>query len=196
MNDEIFTTREVQAADGDHIKVRMVSSSQQDSNFLPRLLSTATVKIVVLDGDFNADNHDVWASEDFEDHVVRPRDKHGVVLTGKLVVKLENGEGCLHNVTFVDNSKFTRSGKFRLGVKIIGDVGEQVQEGISEPFTVKHRRGEGMEATPLEFCYGVYNQRELFICLDLMVKNREIPIKMYFKLWINIKLVWVSYQNY
>jgi hypothetical protein len=28
-----------------------------------------------------------------------------------------------------------------------------------------------------EFCYGVYNQCELFIWLDLMVKNREIPIE-------------------
>jgi hypothetical protein len=145
MNDEIFTRREVQAADGDCITVRMVSSSQQESNF-PRLLSTATVKIVVLDGDFNADNRNVWASEDFEDHEVRPRDKHGAVLAGKLIVKLENSEGCFHNATFIDNSSFTRSGKFRLGVKIIGDVGEQVQEGISEPFTVKDRRGEGREA--------------------------------------------------
>jgi hypothetical protein len=32
-----------------------------------------------------------------------------------------------------------------------------------------------------EFCYGVYNQCESFICLDLMVKNREVPIERYFK---------------
>jgi hypothetical protein len=32
-----------------------------------------------------------------------------------------------------------------------------------------------------EFYYGVYNQCESFICLDLMVKNREVPIKRYFK---------------
>jgi hypothetical protein len=29
----------------------------------------------------------------------------------------------------------------------------------------------------VEFCYNVYNQRELFIYLYLMVKNREIFIK-------------------
>jgi hypothetical protein len=33
----------------------------------------------------------------------------------------------------------------------------------------------------IEFCYSVYNQRESFIYLDLMVKNREIPIKRSFK---------------
>jgi hypothetical protein len=33
----------------------------------------------------------------------------------------------------------------------------------------------------IEFCYGVSNQYESFICLDLMVKNREVPIESYFK---------------
>jgi hypothetical protein len=44
-----------------------------------------------------------------------------------------------------------------------------------------------------EFCYGVYNQYESFICLDLIVKNREVLIKRYFKWWISIKLVWIRY---
>jgi hypothetical protein len=35
----------------------------------------------------------------------------------------------------------------------------------------------------------VYNQYESFICLDLMVKNRKISIKRYFKWWISTKLV-------
>jgi hypothetical protein len=33
----------------------------------------------------------------------------------------------------------------------------------------------------VDFCYGVYNQCELFIYLDLMVKNSEITIERYFK---------------
>jgi hypothetical protein len=40
-----------------------------------------------------------------------------------------------------------------------------------------------------EFCYGVYNQCESFIYLDLMVKNREVTIKRYFKWCISTKLV-------
>jgi hypothetical protein len=47
-----------------------------------------------------------------------------------------------------------------------------------------------------EFCYGVSNQYELFICVDLMVKNREVALKSYFKWWTSTKLVWVMYQNY
>jgi hypothetical protein len=41
----------------------------------------------------------------------------------------------------------------------------------------------------------VYNQYELFICLDVMVKNIKVSIKWYFKWWINIKLVWISDPN-
>jgi hypothetical protein len=32
-----------------------------------------------------------------------------------------------------------------------------------------------------EFCHAVYNQYESFIYLDIMVKNREVPIEIYFK---------------
>jgi hypothetical protein len=35
----------------------------------------------------------------------------------------------------------------------------------------------GEDRTLFEFCYGVYNQCESFIYLDLMVKNKEIPIE-------------------
>ncbi|KAL6599886.1 hypothetical protein ACP70R_045537 [Stipagrostis hirtigluma subsp. patula] len=142
MCDNTFTKREVHAGDQGKIKIRMVISNQQGSNICPHLLS-ANVKIVVLDGDFNADNRDFWTPEEFDNHIVRPRDKVGAVLTGNLDLKLENGEAYLHDIAFMDNSSFTRSGKFRLGVKVIGDVGERVQEGITEPFTVKDRRGEG-----------------------------------------------------
>jgi hypothetical protein len=40
-----------------------------------------------------------------------------------------------------------------------------------------------------EVCYSVTNQYESFICLDLMVKNRYVCIKRYFKWLISIKLV-------
>jgi hypothetical protein len=40
-----------------------------------------------------------------------------------------------------------------------------------------------------EVCYSVTNQYESFIYLDLMVKNREVSIKRYFKWWTSTKLV-------
>jgi hypothetical protein len=41
-----------------------------------------------------------------------------------------------------------------------------------------------------EFCYGVFNQCESFIYLDLMVKNRKLSIERYFKWCTSTKLVW------
>ena len=148
MSDKIFTKREVQAAGGGPLMIKMVVSNQRDSN-CSQLLS-ANVKVVALDGDFNASNRESWTLEEFESHIVRPRDKVGVVLTGNLELKLRNGEAYLENITFGDISKFTRSGKFRLGVKLIDNLGERVQEGITEPFAVRDRRGEGNPE--IEFC--------------------------------------------
>lgn len=151
MGDEIFTKRNVRAVDGGQIKIKMVVSNQQDSN-RPRLLSS-NAKIVVLDGDFNANNPEGWTPDEFDDHIVRPRDKVGAVLTGKLDVKLIDGEAYLHDdVSFIDNSSFTRSRKFRLGVKLLDDLGERVLEGVTEPFTVKDRRGESNSETEFEIC--------------------------------------------
>ncbi|CAL5093124.1 unnamed protein product [Urochloa decumbens] len=143
LSDQIFTKREIRAADGALIKITIAGgdSNQQSSISSPRL-GSSRIKIVVLDGDFNADNHEVWTSEEFCNHIVRPRDKVGVVLTGDLELKLKNGEAYLENAIFADNSRFTRSGKFRLGVRLIDDLGERVQEGITKPFVVKDRRGE------------------------------------------------------
>ncbi|CAL5093122.1 unnamed protein product [Urochloa decumbens] len=121
--------------------VKIVVVNQQGSN-CPQLLS-ANVKVVVLHGDFNENNRESWTLEEFESHIVRPRDRVGVVLTGKLELQLKNGEACIKNITFGDISKFTRSGKFRLGVMLADNLGERVQEGITEPFTVRDRRGEG-----------------------------------------------------
>lgn len=143
LSDQIFTKREIRAADGAPIKITITGGDSNWQFSSSARLHSARAKIVVLDGDFNADNHEVWTSEEFCNHIVRPRDKIGVVLAGDLELKLKNGEAYLENATFVDNSRFTRSGKFRLGVMLIDNLGERVQEGISEPFSVKDRRGEG-----------------------------------------------------
>jgi hypothetical protein len=39
----------------------------------------------------------------------------------------------------------------------------------------------GPDGIPIEveFCYSVTNQRESFICLDLLVKNRKVTIERY-----------------
>jgi hypothetical protein len=142
LSKDVFTKKNICAANGEPLKICLEENNKQ-GNISRRLLS-AKIKIVVLDGDFNRDNEDCWRSEDFRRHIVRPRDKVGAVLTGELELSLKNGQADLCDASFIDNSKFMRSGKFRLGVMIVDELGERVQEGITESFTVKDRRGEGI----------------------------------------------------
>ncbi|KAG8093127.1 hypothetical protein GUJ93_ZPchr0012g19504 [Zizania palustris] len=140
LSNEVFTKKGICAVNGEPLKISVDVNNPQETGS-HRLLS-AKIRVVVLDGDFNTNDQECWTSEEFSKRIVRPRDKVGAVLTGELEFSLKNGEAYLQDATFVDNSKFMRSGKFRLGVMIIDDLGERVQEGITEPFIVKDRRGE------------------------------------------------------
>ncbi|CAN6351984.1 unnamed protein product [Urochloa humidicola] len=137
---EVFTKKTICDTNGQPLKISIIANNQDESD--PRLLS-AKIRVVVLDGDFNRHNQECWTLEEFSNSIVRPRDRIGAVLTGDLELSLTNGEAYLHDATFIDNSKFVRSGKFRLGVMVIDNLCERVQEGITEPFIVKERRGEG-----------------------------------------------------
>uniref|UniRef100_A0A0E0MNH2 Uncharacterized protein n=1 Tax=Oryza punctata TaxID=4537 RepID=A0A0E0MNH2_ORYPU len=141
LNNEVFTKKGICDVNGDPLKISVDVNNPQDAS--SHCLLSAKIRIVVLDGDFNKNDQECWTSEEFSNCIVRPRDKVGAVLTGELQLSLKNGEAYLHDATFVDNSKFMRSGKFRLGVMAIDDLGERIQEGITEPFVVKDRRGEG-----------------------------------------------------
>ncbi|BAF30020.1 protein SAR DEFICIENT 1 isoform X2 [Oryza sativa Japonica Group] len=141
LSNEVFTKKGICDVNGESLKISVHVNNPQEA-CSHRLLS-AKIRVVVLDGDFNKNDQGCWTSEEFRNHIVRPRDKVGTVLTGELELSLKNGEAYIHDATFVDNSKFMRSGKFRLGVMVIDDLGERIQEGITEPFVVKDRRGEG-----------------------------------------------------
>ncbi|TVU49837.1 hypothetical protein EJB05_01175, partial [Eragrostis curvula] len=140
LNARIFTRKTICDTNGDRLKIRVIANCQEEID--ARILY-AKIRVVVLDGDFNSHNQECWTWEEFSSSIVRPRDKTGAILTGVSELSLTDGEAHLSGFTFVDNSKFVRSGKFRLGVMVVDDFGERVQEGITEPFIVMDRRGEG-----------------------------------------------------
>jgi len=140
LGSEVFTKKVICDTNAKPLKICVIANGQDETD--PRILC-AKIRVVVLDGDFNRHNQECWTQEEFNNTTVRPRDKVGAVLTGDLELSLTNGEAYLHSATFIDNSKFVRSGKFRLGVMVIDNLVERVQEGVTEPFTVKERRGEG-----------------------------------------------------
>ena len=105
---------------------------------------SAKLDIVVLEGNFTADDEENWSQEDFENFMVRERDGKRPLLTGELSVALKDGVGTLGELTFTDNSSWIRSRKFRLGVRIaLGNCeGIRIWEAKTEAFTVKDHRGE------------------------------------------------------
>jgi hypothetical protein len=110
--------------------------------------------IVVLEGDFAADDEENWTREEFENALVRERDGKRPLLAGELSVMLKDGVGTLSELTFTDNSSWIRSRKFRIGVKVSDSVfeGLQIREAVTEAFTVKDHRGECMSISCCFLC--------------------------------------------
>jgi hypothetical protein len=116
--------------------------------------------IVVLEGDFAADDEENWTREEFENALVRERDGKRPLLAGELSVTLKDGVATLSELTFTDNSSWIRSRKFRIGVKVSDSVfeGLQIREAVTEAFTVKDHRGECMSISCCFLflvCFGV-----------------------------------------
>ncbi|KAK4427175.1 Calmodulin-binding protein 60 A [Sesamum alatum] len=105
--------------------------------------SSAKAEIVVLEGDFDGDDGDNWTLEEFTNNIVREREGKKPLLTGDVICVLKDGKGLVGDVSFTDNSSWTRSRTFRLGVRLIDDVGGiRIREARSEPFVVRDHRGE------------------------------------------------------
>ncbi len=110
--------------------------------------------IVVLEGDFAADDEENWTREEFDNALVRERDGKRPLLAGELSVMLKDGVATLSELTFTDNSSWIRSRKFRIGVKVSDSVfeGLQIREAVTEAFTVKDHRGECMSISCCFLC--------------------------------------------
>lgn len=105
------------------------------------LESSAKVEIVVLEGDFDT-NEINWKPEEFKNNIVRERAGKKPLLTGDVIVTLKDGIGVVENVLFTDNSSWTRSRKFRLGIRPVENLEVRIREARSEAFVVKDHRGE------------------------------------------------------
>ena len=134
----------IKADDGSHLKVALFDENNEKITFGP--MSSASVEVVALHGDFNVDGQDYWTSEEFSHCVVCPHHrKEASILGGDRILVLAEGEACLGNAFFQVTSFVARTGKFKMGVKMLasGRQDERIQEGISEAFWVKDRRVGG-----------------------------------------------------
>ncbi|XP_062212877.1 calmodulin-binding protein 60 A-like isoform X2 [Phragmites australis] len=106
--------------------------------------SLMKVEIVVLEGDFEAGEDDNWTAQEFNNNIVREREGKRPLISGDVFVALIGGIGTAEELSFTDNSSWTRSRKFRLGVRTEDGCfnGVRVREAKTESFVVKDHRGE------------------------------------------------------
>lgn len=138
----VFTGARVEGAGSLNIKIALVDGGTgKIVNSGPG--SSAKVEIVVLEGDFGGDEGNNWTHEEFKNNIVRERQGKKPLMTGDLVLNLKDGIALVDEITFSDNSSWTRSRRFRLGARVIDDLdGIEIKEATTEPFTVKDHRGE------------------------------------------------------
>ncbi|KAL4185211.1 hypothetical protein AMTRI_Chr10g229590 [Amborella trichopoda] len=147
----IFTGTKIEGEDSCPIAIELVDSlTGQVVTTGPE--SSVKAEIVVLEGDFEGDEELEWTFEEFKNNVVRERDGKRPLLMGDLFLNLDRGTRVVGELTFTDNSSWTRSRKFRLGATVAHGYldGERVKEAVTESFMVKDHRGE------CEFFFGAF----------------------------------------
>ena len=137
----VFTGARIEGRDGSNLTVALVDTiSGEVVDTGPQ--SSAKVEIVVLEGDFEGGG-DNYTVEEFKNNIVREREGKKPLLTGDTFVSLKDGIGMVGEISFTDNSSWTRCRRFRLGARIIDDnVGTRVLEAKTASFVVRDHRGE------------------------------------------------------
>ncbi|GJY63433.1 cam-binding protein 60-like protein G [Tanacetum coccineum] len=137
-----WVREEIQSEDNTAVKLVLFDV---DSNKIVTRgpLSSMKLEIVPLDGDFAVDDDEDWPEKDFDDKVICARDGRRPLLTGDLVVTLENGVADLGELRFTDNSSWRRSRKFMIGARVKdSNRGVRIREARSQAVIVKDQRGE------------------------------------------------------
>ncbi|KAJ4827100.1 hypothetical protein Tsubulata_042882 [Turnera subulata] len=140
----IFTGSKILDVDSGPLQVVLVDTrgEQLVSTCLPHPLK---IEIVVLDGDFPADDRNTWTSEEFNNKIVKERTGKRPLLAGDcLTVALRDGFAPIGDIEFTDNSSWIRSRKFRIGARVVPGSyqGVRIREAMTEAFVVKDHRGE------------------------------------------------------
>lgn len=138
----VFTGTRIEGDDCNTLKVALIDADS--GNVVSSgLESSAKVEIVVLEGDFDGDEGDSWTLEEFKNNIVREREGKKPLLNGDSFLNLKEGIGFVGDISFTDNSSWTRSRKFRLGARVVDNCGGiRVKEAKTESFIVRDHRGE------------------------------------------------------
>ncbi|XP_061371935.1 calmodulin-binding protein 60 B-like [Gastrolobium bilobum] len=139
----IFTQFKITAEGGSSLQIELRDAKSQQ-RIVREECYPMKIRICVLNGDFGSNENEDWIAEEFNAQTLSPREGKGPLLIGDTVITLENGVGYItEKIVFTDNSCWTRSKSFRLGVKIVqsNSIEADIREGRSEPFKVLDNRG-------------------------------------------------------
>uniref|UniRef100_A0A1J3CUQ4 Calmodulin-binding protein 60 G n=1 Tax=Noccaea caerulescens TaxID=107243 RepID=A0A1J3CUQ4_NOCCA len=132
----IFTGAKIETEDESPVAIELIDVTT-NARVVSGPLSSSRLEIVPLNGDFTEER---WNVDGFKRNILKQREGKRPLLTGDLTVTLKDGVGVIAgDVSFSDNSSWTRSRKFRLGARLTG--GGAV-EARSEAFGCKDQRGE------------------------------------------------------
>ncbi|XP_076960536.1 calmodulin-binding protein 60 A-like [Bidens hawaiensis] len=138
----VFTGTRIEGEDCNTLKVAIIDACTGKTVSYGNE-SSAAVEIVVLEGDFDNNEDNNWTPEDFTNNIVKQRQRKKNLLTGNALLNLKEGVGLVGDLSFTDNSSWTRSRKFRLGAQVLDKCdGDRVREAKSESFVVRDHRGE------------------------------------------------------
>ncbi|KAK4280785.1 hypothetical protein QN277_012361 [Acacia crassicarpa] len=139
----IFTGTRILDSEGNPIQVMLVEKNG-DQCVRISLPQPIKLELVVLDGDFPADDKEAWTTEEFDRHILKERNGKRPLLTGDLNLTMRDGIAPTGDIEFTDNSSWIRSRKFRVAVRVApgSNLGVRIREGMTEAFVVKDHRGE------------------------------------------------------
>lgn len=138
----VFTGTRIEGEDGSSLQVTLIDALTRQVVSSGSHCS-AKVEIVVLEGDFDSDEGDNWTTEDFQNNIVKEREGKKPLLNGETFFTLKDGTCLVCDISFTDNSSWTRSRKFRLGARIVDNSDRiQIREAKTESFVVRDHRGE------------------------------------------------------
>ncbi|KAJ6687781.1 hypothetical protein OIU74_016472 [Salix koriyanagi] len=140
----IFTGSKIVDLDGSPLQILLVDTSGEQM-VSTRLPHPVRIEVVVLDGDFPANDKSRWTTEEFDSNIVKERAGKRPLLAGDFsTVTLRDGVAAIGEIEFTDNSSWIRSRKFRLGARVApgSNQGVKIREAMTEAFVVKDHRGE------------------------------------------------------
>ncbi|KAK4850412.1 hypothetical protein QYF36_006543 [Acer negundo] len=147
LHDSIFTKDKIKDVNGEYVKVeiKLIDTITRDKTVDAGDLSSIKIEIVVLEGDFSFEGN--WTEPEFNAKIVnKKKDKGQLLVKGKQVITLKNGVGTIDDLSFFSISSWTKSGKFRLGARVLQSNSRgqviRIKEAKSEAFAVKHLRGK------------------------------------------------------